>query len=232
MPTLDSTVLVDIAKQLNILAVVAYLVPIAVCIRRWPHLAPPTRPLILTALGISLLLNVLSEVGRQVWNTNILFIYFITWTETLFLGWAYYQALHTPRSRQLLGGAAAVFGLVALAEPLMHGFSGEQTYTRTAQSILLIGAALAYFEQVLHELRNIRLERDPMFLVSVGVTLYYSGTLMVFVLEDSMQKQHQISQIWIMYIIQAVLSIMLSGLIAWALHHAARRTQEHFNRSF
>ncbi|MCB2377678.1 hypothetical protein LGH70_08805 [Hymenobacter sp. BT635] len=232
MPTLDSTVLVSIAKQLNLLAVFAFIVPVLVCIRRWPLLSPSSRKLILTALLITLALNLLSETGRRLWNTNIVFLYCITWTETLFLGWAYYQAFHMPRARQLLLGAGAVFILVAVAELVLNEFSGEQTYTRLTQSMLLVGAALAYFEQILHELRNIRLERDPMFLVSVGVTLYYSGTLMVFVLEDSMQKQHQNSQIWMMYIIQAVLSIIFTVLVAWALHHAARRTEEQFNRSF
>lgn len=80
-----------------------------------------------------------------------------------------------------------------------------------------------YFEQVLQELRNIRLERDPMFLVSVGVTLYYSGTLMVFVMEDSMHKHQQTNQIWTMYMIQSVLLIGFNALLALALYRASKK---------
>jgi hypothetical protein len=225
MPTLDSTLLVSIAKQLNLLSVLAYLLPLLVCLWRWQLLPAAHRALILLALVTSLGLNVLAEVGRQVWHNNLLFISLGTWTETLFLSWAYYQAFHTRRNRRVLLAAVGVFILIALAEPLYwHSMAGgDSIYTRVGRSILLIGAALMYFEQILRELRNIRLEQDPMFLLSVGVTLYYSGTLMVFVLEDSMQRLHQTNQIWVMFIIESVLLILFNLLLTLALYHASRR---------
>lgn len=215
MPTLDSTELVSLAKHLNIISVVSYLLPLLVCIWRWPSLLTEHRPFILGALLTSLTLNILSEVGRQVWHSNILFIYLIAWTETLFLSWVYYHAFHALRHRRWLLIGVTLFVLVASFESFyLHGLYGARTYTRISQSILLVGASLVYFEQVLRELRNIRLERDPMFLVSVGVTLYYSGTLMVFVLEDSMHKQQQTNQIWIMYIVESILLIGFNIMIA------------------
>jgi hypothetical protein len=220
MPTLDSTMLVTIAKQLNLISVFCYLLPIAVCIRRWQALLPLHRKFVLFALTTLLGINILSEVARQIWQNNIIFIYLSIWLETLFLSYAYYQTFTSRLTRQILVFAVVIFVVTALSEYIFwSGLYGTKTYTRMAQSILLIGAALMYFEKILRELRNIRLERDPMFLVSVGVTLYYSGTLMVFILEDSMQRDHQINQIWIMYGIQATLLIIFNILLSLALRN-------------
>ncbi|PJJ59150.1 hypothetical protein [Hymenobacter chitinivorans] len=223
MSTPDHNLLVTIAKQLNLLSVFCYLLPLAVCIWRWPVLARRRR--IGAALVLILVLNIWSEVGRRYWHNNILSTYLIIWLETLFLSYTYYQTFNTRLNRQLLVGASMVFLATAVSEYVFWaGLYGTKTYTRMAQSLLLIGAALMYFEKILRELRNIRLERDPMFLVSVGVTLYYSGTLMVFVLEDSMQKNYQINQIWLMYSIQSVLLIAFNGLLAVALYNSSKST--------
>lgn len=220
MPTLDSTVFVSLAKQLNLASVLSYSLPIAVCIWRWRFLSPAYRTLIFGALFTILSLNILSEVSRRIWQNNLLFNYLITWSETLFLSWTYYQTLHTRNGRRVLLTGTIIFIVVALMESIYwRGDYGAKTYTRVCQGVLLVGAALVYFEQVLRELRNIQLERDPMFLISVGTTLYYSGTLMVFVLEDSMHKNHQIDQIWLMYSIQSTLLIIFNFLLAFALHH-------------
>jgi hypothetical protein len=219
MPTLDSIALVGVAKELNLVSVLSYLFPLLVCVRRWHSLPAASRGLLVGALLIVGGLSVLSEVGRRLWHDNILFLYLLIWTETLFLSWIYYRNLHTRSACRLLLGAVALFVAVAVAELLYrHGLYRATTYTHVARSGLLIGAALLYFEQVLRELRNIRLERDPMFLLSVGVTLYYAGTLMVFVLEASMQQRHQVTQIWAMYIIESVLLIGFNVLLALALY--------------
>ncbi|RYU82180.1 hypothetical protein [Hymenobacter persicinus] len=200
-----------------------YLLPLLICLWRWHSLQPAYRQLILAGLLTLGSLNVLAEVGRVVYHNNLLCNYLIIWAETLFLGWAYHQALHSRRSRQLLLAALVFFAGVALAEFLYwHGISGAKTYTRMARGIVLVGAALLYFEQTLQELRNIHLERDPMFLVSVGVTLYYSGTLMVFAMEYATVRRHQFDQVWMMYSIQAVLMTVLNTLIALALWHTSR----------
>ncbi|GAA4018077.1 hypothetical protein GCM10022408_34730 [Hymenobacter fastidiosus] len=117
--------------------------------------------------------------------------------------------------------------IVALVQVVyFRGLYASNTYARIAQSILLIGAALLYFEQILQELRSIQLEHDPMFLVSVGVMLYFAGCLMVFILEDSMYAQKQITQVWMMYSIQFVLLIVFNATLTLALY----RTRENVKR--
>ncbi|SHJ05313.1 hypothetical protein SAMN02745146_2130 [Hymenobacter daecheongensis DSM 21074] len=224
MPAADIVWWANLAKKLNILALLTFLVPLAVGLWRWRRLAVAHRPLVWFALGPGCVLGLASEIGRYVFRNNIAPLRLTVLAETLVLGWAYWYALDSPRTRLFLLGALGVFGLVFVAESVYwHGFwRGENAYAHTVQTFVLLSFALLYFEHLLRELHTIRLEHDPMFLISVGVMLYYAGTLMIFLLENSMQRLHQIDEIWTMYIIQAVLLMVFNGFLTLALWNANR----------
>ncbi|TGE25474.1 hypothetical protein E5K00_09870 [Hymenobacter aquaticus] len=221
---IDSTQLTAFARQFNNVALLTYLIPLSIGLRRWPTLQPVYRPLVWLVLISGCVFNgVLAELGRHVWHNNIIFLQLGTVTETLFLGWAYFHAFHSVRGRRVLLAALGLFLLTYLLEAFaIHSFSqGQDTYTHVAQSILLVAVAVAYFEQTLRELRNIALSQDPMFMVSVGTILYYAGTLMVFVLEGPLQSQPDL--IWTMYIIQFILLIVLNCFYSLALWYGHRQ---------
>ncbi|MCB2377677.1 hypothetical protein LGH70_08800 [Hymenobacter sp. BT635] len=227
LPSITSEQLVIFARQFNNVALLTYVVPLGIGVWRWPRLQPVYRPLVWLILISGCLFNgVLAEVGRHVWHNNIIFLQLATVTETLFLTWAYYHAFHSARTQLILLGTTGVFLLTYLLEAFgINSFSqGHDTLTHVVQSVLLIGAAVAYFEQTLRELRNIDLGQDPMFMVSVGTILYYAGTLMVFVLEKPLQPQPDL--IWIMYIIQFVLLITLNCFYSIALWHGYRKPEQ------
>jgi hypothetical protein len=227
VPVPDTEWLVSFAKQLNRISLLTFLFPAVVGIWHWHLISRPFKALVWYALIPGCLLGTLTEVGRLVWHNNLIFTYLVIWLETVFLGYLFYQNTHVESSRRLLKAGFVVFVVVAATEWLyFEGITGNQAYTRATQSILLIGATMLYFEQILQELRNIQLHRDPMFLVSIGVILYYAGALMVFILEDSMHRQHQANQIWMMYIIQFILLIVLNMLFALALWYASRPKPE------
>ncbi|GAA3944776.1 hypothetical protein GCM10022406_28750 [Hymenobacter algoricola] len=190
-------------------------------------LAPAHRPLVWFALVPGCLLSLLSEIGSHVFRNNIAYQHLIPLAETLVLGWAYWHALYAPRTRRFLLAALGLFVLVFSAESwYWQGFwQGENVYAHTVQTFVLLAFALLYFEQLLRELHTIRIEHDPLFLVSVGVMLYYAGTLMIFLLEAGMQRLHQSDQIWTMYIVQEVLLIVFNGFLTLALWNANRPYQ-------
>ncbi|UOQ55328.1 hypothetical protein [Hymenobacter cellulosivorans] len=225
---MDSAWLVEFAKQFNNVALLTYLIPLGIGIRRWKRLLPAYRPLFWFVLLPGALLNgALAEYGRHVLHNNILFLRLATIGESLLLGWAYYYAFHSGRSRYILLTAVGLFLGLAILEPLSFTqafFISYNTFIHLIQSILLVGAAVAYFEQTLRELRNIDLGRDPMFLVSVGSILYYAGTVMVFVFE--MQMQNQPDLIWIMYIIQFILLIVFNTFLALALWNGDQSAEQ------
>ncbi|GAA4018082.1 hypothetical protein GCM10022408_34740 [Hymenobacter fastidiosus] len=227
MPAPDIVWWAALAKKLNILALLTYLVPSAVGLWRWSGLVPAYRPLVWLVVGPGFLLGLASEIGRYVFHNNIAPQHLITLTETLVLGWAYWYALHSARNRRFLMGALGGFIVVFGVESVYwRGFwQGYNTYAHTFQTFVLLALALLYFEQLLQELHTSRLEHDPMFLVSVGTMLYYAGTIMVFLLEDGMQHRHQTDQLWAMFSIQATLLIVFNGFLTLALWNAHRAPQ-------
>jgi|GEM_PF-2423044 len=225
MPTSDIVWWAELAKKLNIISLLTFLIPLAVGLWRWASLAPAYRPLLWFALVPGCIMGLLAEVGRYVFRNNIAYLHLVPLIETLVLAWAYWHALPAPRTRRFLLAALGLFMVVFVGEAAYwHGFwRGQNGYTHTIQTFVLLAFALLYFEQLLRELHTIRLEHDPMFLVSVGVMLYYAGTIMIFLLEGSMQRRLQTNQIWTMYIIQAVLLIVFNAFLTLALWHANRR---------
>jgi hypothetical protein len=224
---LDNEWLVSFAKQFNIVALLTYLIPLGIGLSRWRTLLSPYRPLFWFALIPGCLLNgALAEYGRHVLHNNIVFLQLATIGETLCLIWAYYYAFHSVRARGILLGCVGLFLSLYFFEAFyIHELgAGQDTYTHVAQSVILIGAAVAYFEQTLRELRNIDLSEDPIFMVSVGSILYYAGTLMVFVLESKLQAQPNL--IWTMYIIQFILLIVFNAFLAIALWHGNQRAEQ------
>ncbi|RYU82181.1 hypothetical protein [Hymenobacter persicinus] len=224
MPAPDFVWWAGLAKKLNLLSVATSFVPLAVGAYRWSQLRPGTYPLVWVALVPGCLLGVLSEIGRHVFHNNIVYQHLIPLAETLLLGWAYWYALTGPRNRRFLVASLTVFVLVFVGESVYWGgfWQGENPCSHAVQTIVLLSFALLYFEQLLRELRTIQLEHDPMFLVSVGVMLYYAGTIVVFLLEVGMQQQQQIDQIWTMFIIQAVLLMVFNAFLTLALWNTRR----------
>ncbi|TGE16765.1 hypothetical protein [Hymenobacter elongatus] len=223
----DTEWLVTLSKQLNILSLFTYLLPSAIGIWHWHYLSAAQKKVVWFVVVAGTLLNALSEISRVVYHNNLIFVYLITWTETFFLSWAFYTSFHSAATKRRFIWAIIVFIGVALVQTLyFRGPYASNIYTRIAQSILLSGGAMVYFEQTLQELRNIHLNRDPMFLISAGVILYFAGTLMVYLLEDSMYAQKQFQQVWIMYSIQFILLIIFNCFLTYALYQARQSKTE------
>ncbi len=58
----------------------------------------------------------------------------------------------------------------------------------TSASLIFILLALKYFHKLLKEVRYQKLEKNPMFWISAGLTLYYSGTLILFLLGNQVNQ--------------------------------------------
>ncbi|TGE29671.1 hypothetical protein [Hymenobacter metallicola] len=223
---MDTEQIVAFARQFNNVALLTYLIPLVVGIWRWKSLLTVYRPLVWFAIVPGCLLNgLLAEIGRHILHNNIFFLQLATIGETLFLGWAYHYAFHSSFARKVLAGGALIFLATYFIEAFyINDFGvGQDIYTHVVQSLLLVGAAVAYFEQTLRELRNIDLGEDPMFMVSVGSILYYAGTLMVFVLESQMQSQPDL--IWTMYMIQFILLIVFNVFLTIAIWNGNHQTE-------
>lgn len=208
-------------RTLSFAGAFSLLLPLWFGIRQRQHLAQHHRMVlwccfmwaILTAIGQAL--HAAKQPNHIVWNI-------VTILETILLGYAFYLVIKSPKIRRILRFSFLAFMAVAILDFFyLSGFQTTTIYTVALESLLLIGIVLIYFEQILQELRTINLERNPMFLVGIGVIIYFAGTVMIFLLQNSVVGAQQIMM---MAMINSVLSIFLNSIIARAFWLVGRET--------
>lgn len=114
-----------------------------------------------------------------------------------------------------MDAALVVFLLVACYETVLLGGYKPYGPNNPATHALQFGVLL-YFDQTLHE------ERDPLFLISVGVIFYHAGTVLINLAADYMMFSADPGIIWTMYMVQFILLILFNFLLAPALALAGR----------
>ena len=136
--------------------------------------------LVLTSVLTELLANIMIEFGLSnlvvynsytIVNLNLVFfIYLSTFSEAV-----------KPYLKAFLI-AANVFAL--LNALLLQPFTSYNSNLLVTVSIILLLLALSYFNRLIREVKYHKLERDPMFWLSAGIIMYYSGTLVLFFLSN------------------------------------------------
>lgn len=142
--------------------------------------------------------------------------------EVLFIGWAFYLVIHSFKVQIFLRWAGGVFLAVAFLDTTCLSDSyHSNTYTIALGSVLVILLMLLYFEQTLQELRVISLERDPMFLIGVGVVTYYAATTVIFLMEQT--RHMQFVQYRLMMMVNSVACVAFHLIVARAFRMAAQQ---------
>jgi hypothetical protein len=158
------------------------MLPLGLGLMRWRRLSPAAR-IIVWYFAFWSVEGFLDVWSRAVYNTNGWLFHLSVLVETWLLVWAYLQVLQAPRLRQVLRVALLIFTAVAVADAtVLSGLREANPYARAVQVVIMLGCALCYFEQWLHELRARNPWRDFMFTVSVGLTIYYAGSVMGYLL--------------------------------------------------
>ncbi|TGE16618.1 hypothetical protein [Hymenobacter elongatus] len=213
--------LLTFCEYLEQMASLVVLVPLGLAFWRWPHLPPPLRLLTGSLLFTELVLlaSGLVELYRPGWSYAVWHVF--TLVQTLLFCRIYYLTLVSPVVRRLLRLAALGFTVFAFCDSLyLEGFQQVNAYTHVAQSALLIGLALLYFEQLLNELHIIRLEQDPLFLVSTAIVLYFSGTVLLYVFVNKLSATTDHASHQMIYTLNAMVNLIQYMLFALAFWYA------------
>ena len=183
---------------------------------RFRHLQPPLHyllALVLFTAGV----EVVSRIRSAHYQSNLFLLPLDTLVEFGLLALTFRRVLAPAAISRWLPRIIVVFAaasLISYADPTrLFRFN---TLQRFIESLLLIMLALIYFHKLIRELVVVQLERDPFFWISVGLLIYFSGNLFVFVSGNYIiQHSNTVSlQLWG---IHAVLYMVLYGLYAWAL---------------
>lgn len=185
--------------------------------RRWPLLTRVFRPLVwCCAMWFGCML--VAEVTYALWNYNIGIWNLVTVLEALLIGSAFHYALDSARAAKWIRWVGAAYVVLAVAEAtVVDGVWVTLRCTTLAETCGLVVLALLYFNQTLEQLRNVRLENEPMFVVSVAVLVYFAGTLVYFLAGS----YFSITAMSFLSIVNHILSIGLNLCIARAIRLAA-----------
>ncbi|HEX8427212.1 hypothetical protein [Hymenobacter sp.] len=212
MPTPDFAWILKFRTILTYTGELSLLLPIWVGYQRW-FVLQKHHKVVLWCCVMWAILTIVGEILFALKRHNLFVWNIVTILEALFLGYAFYLVLRSQKIRRLLRVAAVVFLVTALIDFFyLSGLGATTVYTVALESVLLIATVLLYFEQLLRELRTTSLEQNPMFVIGIGVITYFAGTVMVFLLQDSVSGVQEM----IMMMVNSFLSLVLNAIIARA----------------
>ncbi|UOQ55327.1 hypothetical protein [Hymenobacter cellulosivorans] len=220
--------LLTVCEYLEQIAGLVVLLPLGLGVWRWPRLPTTLRLLTgyLAFTEIVLLTSSLVELYWPVWSISLWHLF--TLVQTLLFLRIYYLTLTSPALRRLLPAVVVAFTAFALLDSLyLEGLHQMNSYTHVLQSALLIGLALLYFEQLLNELRVIRLEQDPLFLVSTAVVLYFSGTVLLYVFVNKLSAPADYASHQVIYTLNSMVNLIQYVLFALAFWYAGQSLSYH-----
>ncbi|MCJ8164526.1 hypothetical protein MKJ04_06680 [Pontibacter sp. E15-1] len=126
-------------------------------------------------------LSVLFETGSNVWISHV-----YVPIEGLLLASIYYMHIRDKKIRWGIIISVFVFLLFCLVDSLfLTGVKHMNGYSRVAESSLLIGLAILYLYTLYKDLNYVYLGRDPMFVLSCGVMIFFAGTAMAYEMFDA-----------------------------------------------
>ncbi|WP_022823163.1 hypothetical protein [Hymenobacter norwichensis] len=217
----------SLSQFIKFTAQLSLLLPLWIGYQRWNYLKQEYKPI----FWCCVMWAVLTVVGEILFAAKLLNLYIwnlVTVLETLLIGYAFYLALPSSKIRFFVRLAAWIFMVTAFADYFfISGLRATTTYTVALETVLLVTLVLLYFERSLHDLRTTPLERHPMFVIGIGVITYFAGTVMVFLLQNSV---HGVQKL-LMMLINFVLSFILNSIIARAFWLAGREPLHELNSS-
>lgn len=170
----------DAQSVLNFISSFGVVVPLIIGLYGWAKLSPAARTLVVY-FGFWFVEAFVDLWSRKALHTNMWLFHVTVLVETWLLGWAYYRVLDVKLVRRLLPWAGVVFTLVALADAFwINDLHHENTVARVVQVSLMLTLIMTYFEQWLREMRADSPWYDFMFMVSVGLAIYYTGSVMSY----------------------------------------------------
>ncbi|TGE08058.1 hypothetical protein [Hymenobacter fodinae] len=156
----------------------------------------------------------LMQLGIYLWRYNLPIAHLSTFTESLIYLKVFHDAFNRPKQQKIIRGLTVAFIVFALLDSFyLEGFQQINSYTNLAESILITGLILAYFEEVIFSQHHARLLHLPLFNASIGILLYLAGTITVFLFTNQFIATNDELHTRLVYLLSSVLVFILALLL-------------------
>lgn len=204
--------MVDISKTLMDVVSFIGLIPTLIAILTFQRHNRTQRRLAWLVWGstvISLTAFVLAAVFHR---PNLFLLHILTIFELIFLTLIYQDYLPRKMDRIII----VVFSLGALFNSIVvEQFASMNVPARSMEALIIIVYALLFFSTTLRQMEIKHLERIPLFWISSGGLIYYSGSFLIFLFSVNIRD---FGELWFGYWgLHALFNILLNLIYAVAL---------------
>ena len=210
-------------KVLVNIAAFSVLVPLGVGLYQWYKGGKQVAKLVLLFVCFLVVVEGLGYYlgARKINNLWLSHVYIPI--EYALLSLIYFFAFENKIIRRVLCVSVVLFALFCIYDVFyIESMLTFNSYPRTVESALLIALALLYFNKVFHGMDMLYLERDPMFLLSAGIIIYFAGSVTFYGLVNMMMAQSQ-EHTRVLFSIIYVLNFGFNMLLALVLWRAPRQ---------
>ncbi len=203
------------ADLITYFSTASILLPILISIFRWQQINPLQR-LIAYLAGITLIGELVILIAAYQLGNNLPFIHLFTVIQFIVLSQIFKRGLVPFISSSIIQGLVLfIIGLALVDAIWLNGIYNFNSYARPLASLILISLGLAFLYKTLSELKIRSLEREPLFWITVGVLLYFSGNLIIFISTNYVKISNQ--ALLTLWSVHAIFNIILNTTYAIAL---------------
>jgi hypothetical protein len=210
---------------IGIIIPLSILIPLIVALYRYHGLPGPAKS-IFHYLVFSGIINGIAIILARNGINNLPLLHLYTMAEFTLLTMFYRQVFSPRIGRVLYPYLAAVFAVFCIINAIFfQSVSSYNTYPRTIESMLLIIMALLFFYKMLSSEQEGAWYKNTFTWFNIGLLLYFSGSLSLFLLSDVLLKNKQLNEI--AWIIHATLVLVMYMLFAGGFLHCKRTKMHH-----
>jgi len=171
-------------------------------------------------IGVLVLITVISEFAINFLSSqeinSLPALHLFTAVQFVLLVYILGKALSPLYSIRLLNNLIILFILFVFIDAIfLSGINNFSTYSRPLASLILIFLVLSFFYNTLKELKIESLDKEPVFWLNIGVLLYFSGSLFIFLFTNYFQASNE--ALLTLWGIHAIFNIILNFTYAIAL---------------
>lgn len=149
-------------------------------------------------------------------ETNLPGLHLFTLLQTLLILWVYRDFMRTRAQKWVLPLLAIGFSLFAIVNAVwIDGIWKLNPHARAIQSLLILSIIFSYFFALLRNTHFVRLEKEPLFWISAGLIIYFSGSFFIFLASNYFLTSPDLLRS--IYGIHSVLNIIANLFYAAAL---------------
>ncbi len=164
-------------------------------------------------IGLLVLITLLSEIIINFLSSNKInslpAVHLFTALQFAVLALVLGKGLSPLFSSRFLKGLIITFILFVISDAIfLNGITNFNSFSRPLASFILIFLSLCFFQKTLKELKIKSLDKEPLFWVNIGVLIYFSGSLFIFLFTNYIKASND--ALLTLWGIHAIFNIILN----------------------